>query len=93
MRVVAISSAVMLESGRKKNLSPFLFSIFLNDLEASLNSNGVSGVNINVTPDDIHIFLKLLLLLYADDTVMFSDDKDTLQYALNVLKTTVMSGT
>ena len=69
-----------------ENLSPFLFSIFLNDLEASLNSKGVSGVNINVTTDDIHIFLKLLLLLYAAETVIFSDDKDTLQYALNVFE-------
>ena len=70
-----------------KNLSPFLFSIFLNYLEASLNSKGVFGVSITVTTDDILIFLKLLLLLYADDTVIFSDDKDTLQYAfLNVFE-------
>ena len=69
-----------------ENLSLFLFSIFLNGLEVSLNSKGVSGVNINVTIDDIHIFLKLLLLLYADYTVLFSDDKDTLQYALNVFE-------
>ena len=26
------------------------------------------------------------MLLYADDTMIFSDDKDTLQYALNVFE-------
>lgn len=67
-----------------ENLSPFLFSIFLNDLENYLRCNYVSGVDIGVTTDEIHIFLKLFILLYADDTVIFSDNKDQLQYALDI---------
>ena len=69
-----------------ENLSPFLFSIFLNDLDASLRSEGVPGVNIGVTIDDSHVFLKLLILLYADDTVILSDDESSLQFAMNVFE-------
>ena len=32
---------------------------------------------------EICIYLKLIILLYADDTVIFSDSEDSLQYALN----------
>ena len=67
-------------------MSPFLFSIIVNYLKCSLNSKGVSGVNLDVTTDNVHVFLKLLLLMYADDTVILSDDKDTLQYALNAFE-------
>ena len=69
---------------RGENLSPFLFSIFLNDLEDYLVSKNVSSIGLDVNTDEIHIFLKLLLLLYADDTVIFSDDRDQLQNELNV---------
>lgn len=68
------------------NLSPFLFSIFLNDLENFLHARSVSGVELDINTDDVYIYLKLLVLLYADDTVIFSDDKDNLQYTLNVFE-------
>jgi hypothetical protein len=68
------------------NLSPFLFSIFLNDLEMYLTDHQVQGVNKNVAIDDFHIYLKLLILLYADDTVIFSDNEDDMQLALNCFK-------
>ena len=48
-------------------------------------SKNVSSIGLDVNTDEIHIFLKLLLLLYADDTIIFSDDRDQLQNALNVL--------
>ena len=67
-----------------ENLSPFLFSIFLNDLEWYLVSKNVSSLELDVNSDDIHIFLKLLLLLYADDTIIFSNDSEQLQNAMNV---------
>ena len=40
-----------------ENLSPFLFSIFLNDLEWYLVSKNVSSLELDVNSDDIHIFL------------------------------------
>ena len=77
--------------GRKKervrqgeNLSPVLFSIFLNDLEDYLVSKNVSSIGLDVNTDEIRIFLKLLLLLYVDDTIIFNDDRDQLQNALNI---------
>ena len=58
-----------------KKLSPFLFSIFLNDLEHYFSINHFPGI-------DIYEFLKVFLLLYADDTVIFGEDASDLQTAL-----------
>ena len=66
-----------------ENLSPFLFCIFFNDLQDYLVSKNVSGMGIGATADEEHIYLKLLILLYADDTVI-SEDKHQLQYALDI---------
>ena len=44
-------------------LSPFLFSMYVNDLEEKLAGDGFEGVEVGM--------LKLLLLLYADDIVFF----------------------
>ena len=58
-------------------LSPFLFSMYINDLESELMQNGVDGIDIGM--------LKLYLLLYADDIVIFSNTSDGLQKGLDVL--------
>ena len=65
-----------------ENLSPLLFSLFLNDLELDMISNGASGVELNF-PDDT-TWLKLLLLLYADDTVILSNDPIDFQNSLDI---------
>ena len=44
-------------------LSPFLFAMYLNDLEEELVTKGASGINIGMT--------NLYLLLYADDIILF----------------------
>ena len=67
-------------------MSPFLFSIFLNDLEMYLNNDNVSGITCDVNNDGMIIFLKALILLYADDTVIFSDNESGLQHALNIFE-------
>ena len=36
--------------------------------------------------DDAHVYFKLLVLLYAGDTVLFSDNSDDMQHALNVFE-------
>jgi hypothetical protein len=57
-------------------LSPFLFAIYVNDLERSLEGNN-SGVSIGD--------MKFLLLLYADDVVIFANSADEMQQQINKL--------
>jgi hypothetical protein len=67
-------------------MSPFLFSVFLNDLESYLNSSGVNGVSREAFVEGVRVYLKLFILLYADDTVIFSDNEEDLKIALNKFK-------
>ena len=53
-----------------ENLSPILFSLYLNDLEHYLKSKSDRGVKL--VDYDLDIFLQILVLLYADDTVLFA---------------------
>ena len=46
----------------------------------------VQSIKCEYNDDYILIFCKLLLLLYADDTVIFSESADELQNALNVFQ-------
>ena len=62
-----------------ENLSPFLFTIFLNDLENFLSESNVKGVELE---DNIFNYLKIFLL-YADDTVILSESSSELQEALD----------
>lgn len=63
--------------------SPLLFSLFVNDLEEYLLENGCEPVNIG--DSRIEVYLKLLLLLYADDTIIMSTTKQGLQGAMTYL--------
>jgi hypothetical protein len=68
------------------NLLPFLFSIFLNDLESYLQSKDVSGL-ITLSEEienQLNVYLKLFVILYADDTVIMSETKEDLQKQLDV---------
>ena len=66
-----------------ENLSPVLFSIFLNDLETHLQSNGNSGIEMECCTEDLYFFTKLVVLLYADDTVLLADSPENLQKYLD----------
>ena len=59
-------------------LSPFLFAMYVNDLGQELENNGVNGIDIGM--------VKLLLLLYADDIVLFGKTAEELQKSLNILE-------
>ena len=67
-----------------ENLSPLLFSLYVNDLENYLLSNGSEFINLK--DDDLNHYLKLLVLLYADDTVILADSAASLQRNLENLK-------
>ena len=65
-----------------ENLSPVLFSLFLNDLEAYLESKGHYGVEL--TDIDGYIqYIQIMLLLYADDTILISESNISLQNTLD----------
>ena len=66
-----------------ENLSPILFSIFLNDLSHFLRTQQVNGITINENSHEISVYLKILFLLYADDTVLFSSTETDLQHTLD----------
>ena len=59
-------------------LSPFLFAMYVNDLEYSLNFQG-AGITIS--------YVKMLFLLYADDVVIFAETAEYLQTEIDKLHT------
>lgn len=60
-----------------ESLSPLLFIFFVNDMHTCLQQNTFDVISI----DELQIFL----LLFADDTALFSYSKDGLQHLLNQL--------
>ena len=66
-----------------ENLSPLLFSLYLNDLEDFLTSKNGSGIEIDINEDQIELYIKLFAILYADDTILMSDDENHFQNLLN----------
>jgi len=60
-----------------ESLSPFLFSMFLNDIEDVFMNKGLSGKDVK--------FFKIFLILYADDIVIFAESKYELQQSLDAL--------
>ena len=56
-----------------ENLTPLLFSIYINDLENYLLRNDVNGFNCPIAMTENYMFsmLKLFILLYDDDTFFF----------------------
>ena len=69
-----------------ENLSPILFSLYLNDLEHYLMSNGADGIVCEANTEQVYSYIKLVILLFADDTVLFSNNKDDLQHMLNLFE-------
>ena len=69
-----------------ENLSPFLFSLYLNDIESFLGNSNVKGAKCVSTEleERLNVYLKLFILLYADDTVLFSESLEDLQLQLNL---------
>ena len=84
-QTVFFSCNVGLRQG--ENLSPFLFSVYLNDLESFFFHNDLNG-GIECSSSNLdnaaYIYVKLFILLYADDTVIMSESPNGLQSALNV---------
>ena len=71
-----------------ENLSPFLFSIFFNDLEDYFCQ--LDGIPLEKLKEklesELHIFYKIFVILYADDTVILAESKEGLQKALDIFE-------
>ena len=66
-----------------ENLSPLLFAIYLNDLEAYFEAK---CQDITLTEnDDENVLLRLFTLLYADDTILLSESTSDLQNMVDIL--------
>ena len=71
-----------------ENLSPFLFSIYLNDLEqffAEFDSRPLELV-MDKSQTELNMYLKLFAILYADDTVILADSAQSMQNALDIFQ-------
>lgn len=64
---------------QRDHLSPLLFS----NLELYLSARGDTGTNINFVSNEVNALFKILVLLYADDTVIFAKDKTEVQKGLD----------
>lgn len=75
-----------------ENLSPTLFSQFLNDqVQFMSNSYNVlstlsKDIRSVMNNDDTEVFFQLYLPLYADYIVVFAESLDELQVALGIMK-------
>ena len=68
-----------------ENMSPYLFALFLKDLENFMENKNSTDLN-TITEDidtTLGLCIKLFALLYADDTVLMSELPEELQRELN----------
>ena len=57
-----------------------------NGLNQSLMSRSVNGLSVDVDTPEIHHYLKLLILLYADDIVLLGASAKDLQHSLSIFE-------
>ena len=65
-----------------ENLSCMMFAIFLNDLEMFIEGQRCNHLMLTDN-NDMHVFVKLFILLYADDTVLLANNPTDFQNMLN----------
>ena len=58
--------------------------MFLNDIEDMYVTSGLDGIEV--------VMFKIILIVYADDIVIFANSADVLQISLNLLNITVVVG-
>ena len=66
-----------------ENLSPLLFSIYLNDAVTYRFNDDCKGVNFHIPDETARLLVKLLLFFYADEAAVISDGVNNFQHLLN----------
>ena len=58
-----------------ENLSPFLFSLYLNDIETFFIENQIIGLTSisDEIAERLDIYIRLFIMLYADDAVLWQN--------------------
>ena len=75
---IKIFSLVMLVYDREV-ICPFLFSLYLNDLEEFLKVNNIIGLK-SISDEietELNYYFKLFFILYADDTILMSESQSS----------------
>ena len=69
-----------------EHLSPFLFALYINDIEEFFENRNISSLQMidEMNNNLLGVFIKLFILLYADDTVIFSETREEMQNMLDV---------
>jgi hypothetical protein len=71
-----------------RKFTSFLFSTFLNDLEDFFRQ--LDGEPLKIIQEklenELHIFYKIFVILYGDDTVILSETKEGMQQALDIFE-------
>ena len=81
----------MIDVRQVDNLSPLLFLIFLNDLKLFLEPAHdslkiVNTLSVENLDQELLVFCKLYILLYADDTVILAESQKDLQQSINLIE-------
>ncbi len=63
-----------------ESLSPMLFAFYINDMENKLLEHGCNYINFS--DDFINTYMKLLVLMYAEDTIILCDTEEGTRQAL-----------
>ena len=71
-----------------ENLLPFLFAVFLSDLEGYLCSHNMTGLQTlsEKCLENLRLYILLFVLLHADDTILLAESESDLQNSLNVFE-------
>ena len=67
------------------NRFPFLFSMFLNDIDTFLENKNITGLQTisDEIENNLDIYLILFILLYADDTALLAETANDLIYCID----------
>jgi hypothetical protein len=64
----------------RKILLPFLFTLYLNDLETFLENNNVTGLKtLSDELEELGYYVKLFVIMYANDTALLAKSASNLQ--------------